>query len=123
MPLGKPGLSPAWGFGDSVEHTSVTSPWEEGSEEAGILIHQLAIFHWLRAASWCTGACSKEKEVLRQRVAGTGSQAALACRGGAGGCGQTVCLHLGPPDEREPGPCMERKDPVFVFQAAVTKVP
>ena len=75
---GEPGLSPAWDSGDSVEHTSVTSPWVEGSEEAGILI--------------------------RQRVAGTGSQAALACSGDAGGCGQRLCLHLGPPDEWEPGP-------------------
>lgn len=61
------------------------------------------------AASWCTGSCNKGQQV-RGRGAGTGT-GSLVCRGHGVGGRQGLCLHHGPPDNWEPGPWMERKDP------------
>lgn len=77
-------------------HSRVSASWKElVDKEAGILVHQLLVHHWLGSASVSVNSlvlpaclvhrsCSKEKNTERQRVVGSGGKLTPTDRDDAG---------------------------------------
>lgn len=98
--------------GDSW-HTHQPFASAEGSEGAVMPVHQLPVFpgwgRFLLLRPWRQGGSARA------------DRGQLVCRGDASGV-HGVCLHLRPPERWEPGPHVERKEPVLVHSGCCDKV-